>query len=248
MRIVSLCPSITESLIAFGLRDELVGVTRYCIHPRDEVMGLTRVGGTKNPDLALIRTLAPDLVFVNAEENRREDAEALAAEYPIDVSFPKRASEVPEILRHFGRRTGRSSEGESWAVRIEEALSLFPSFPAPVRVAYLIWKDPFMTIGDETYIADLLRLGGGVNALGGKRQDYPAVSEGEIADSKPAILLLPDEPYRFREADRRFWSSKLPDTDVRLVSGDDFSWHGVRTLRGLHAVRELRGARAATDS
>ena len=245
MRIVSLCPSITESLIAFGLRDELVGVTRYCIHPRDEVKGLTRVGGTKDPDLALIRSLAPDLVFLNAEENRREDAEALGAEFPIDVSTPRHASEVPEVLRHFGRRTGRVSEARSWAERIEEALSRLPSAPAPVRVAYLIWKDPFMTIGDGTYIADLLRLGGGVNALGGKTRDYPAVTETEIVESRPAILLLPDEPYRFREADRRFWQERLPGTDVRLVSGDDFSWHGVRTLRGLDAVRGVLGACSA---
>ncbi|MEO6323701.1 MAG: helical backbone metal receptor [Thermoanaerobaculia bacterium] len=245
MRIVSLCPSITESLIAFGLRDELVGVTRYCIHPAEAVKGLVRVGGTKNPDLALIRTLAPDVVFLNAEENRREDAEAIAAEFPIDVSLPRRAAEVPDMLRQLGRRTGRTSEAEHWAALIDAALAQLSPVPEPVRVAYLIWKDPFMTIGDETYIADLLKLGGGVNVLGGRGKDYPTVSEDEIIESQPALLLLPDEPFHFREPDRLFWVERLPQASVRLVSGDDFSWHGVRTLRGLQAVQALQPARTA---
>lgn len=239
MRLVSLCPSITESLIALGLRDELVGVTRYCIRPAEAVRGMTRVGGTKNPDLASIRALAPDLVFLNSEENRREDAEAIAAEFPIDVSMPRRASEIPGLLRHFGRKTGRVGEGESWAARIEAVLDRLPRDPEPFRYVYLIWKEPFMTIGDETYIADLLRLAGGINALGGRGRDYPAVTEAEILDAAPEILFLPDEPYRFKAGDRSFWSQRLPATGVRLVSGEDFSWHGVRTLNGLEAVEEL---------
>lgn len=240
MRIVSLCPSTTESLIAFGLRDQLVGVTRYCVHPEEAVRGLTRVGGTKNPDLAAIRALAPDLVFLNAEENRREDAEAIASEFPIEVSHPRRAAEIPALLRAFGRKTGRTADGESWAERIEAALERLPNDPAPFRFAYLIWKDPFMTIGDGTYIADLLRLAGGVNVFGGLLdRDYPEVTEAEIVAAAPEVLLLPDEPFRFREPDRLFWSERLPEADVRLVSGEDFSWHGVRTLRGLEAVEGL---------
>ncbi|HEV8267164.1 MAG TPA: helical backbone metal receptor, partial [Thermoanaerobaculia bacterium] len=109
MRIVSLCPSITESLVALGLRDELFGITRYCIHPKADLRGIARVGGTKNPDLAAIRALAPDLVFMNAEENRAEDVEALRAEYDVDVSHPRRVSEVPALLRHFGERTNRKA-------------------------------------------------------------------------------------------------------------------------------------------
>jgi len=115
MRIVSLCPSITESLVALSLEDELVGITRYCVHPREVVRRIPKVGGTKNPDLAAIRALRPDLVFLNAEENRAEDVAALAAEHESDISHPRAAREVPALLRRFGAATARVEEAEEWA-------------------------------------------------------------------------------------------------------------------------------------
>ena len=107
MRIVSLCPSITESLVAIGLRDALRGVTRYCIHPKVTLAGIPRVGGTKNPDLEAIRALMPDLVFCNSEENRAEDIDLLKREFPVDVTHPRTVGEIPALVRHFGAMTGR---------------------------------------------------------------------------------------------------------------------------------------------
>jgi iron complex transport system substrate-binding protein len=273
VRIVSLCPSITESLAALGLAESLAGVTRYCIHPREALAGVPRVGGTKNPDLAAIRALGPDLVFCNSEENREEDISALKREFPVDVSHPRTVGEIPGLLRHFGSLTGREKESEEISLKVEEALrrveeaagqgvggisgtsgasgaggvsGALPSF----RFVYLIWKDPWMTVGPRTYVADLLRRVGGSLSLEESSvagaSDYPLTTEDVIVAAAPDILILPDEPYRFRERDAAFWRQRLPvSTRVVLVSGDDFCWHGVRTLRGLDAAAALGRACAS---
>lgn len=237
--------------MAFGLAGDLVGVTRYCVHPRETTARLRKVGGTKNPDLAAIRALAPDLVFVNAEENRLADIEALGRDLAVDISHPRRVADVPPLLRHFGRLTGTDERAEEIASRVREALERAencggkPSC-APFRYVYLIWKDPLMTVGPRTYISDLLRSVGGVSSLEEEKSpgsDYPTTDEGSILASRPDILILPDEPYRFSERDAAFWRERLPATcRVVLVPGDDWCWHGVRTLRGLEAAAALASA------
>jgi iron complex transport system substrate-binding protein len=256
VRVVSLCPSITESLVAMGLRDALVGVTRYCIHPKEALAGIPRVGGTKNPDLEAIRAAKPDLVFCNGEENRAEDIEVLKREFRVDVTHPRTAAEIPALLRHFGRLTGREEESEKISLKVEIALERLETGMRAgaaegrhFRFAYLIWKDPWMTIGPRTYIADVLRRVGG--SLSFKEEifsesDYLICSESEIIASSPDVLILPDEPYRFRERDGAFWRDRLPASRVVLVSGDDFCWHGVRTLRGLEAAAALAVAAKGT--
>lgn len=243
MRIVSLCPSITESLVAIGLRDALRGVTRYCIHPKVTLAGIPRVGGTKNPDLEAIRALMPDLVFCNSEENRAEDIELLKREFRVDVTHPRTVGEIPALLRHFGALTGKEKESEEISLKLEEAMERAGP-RSDFGYVYLIWKDPWMTVGPRTYIADLLRRVGGALSLEERKfseSDYPTLSESEIIASSPDVLILPDEPYRFRERDAAFWRERLPAARVVLVSGDDFCWHGVRTLRGLEAAAALAG-------
>ena len=248
MRIVSLCPSITESLTALGLAESLAGVTRYCIHPREALAGVRRVGGTKNPDLAAIRDLKPDLVFCNSEENRKKDVEELKRGFAVDVSHPRAVAEIPALLRHFGRLTGTRERAEEISLKVKEALDRVEK-EAEFRFVYLIWKDPWMTVGPRTYITDLLRHVGGLNAFEEKyadAPDYPVTDEDAIVAARPDVLILPDEPYRFRESDAAFWRQRLPaSTRVVLVSGDDFCWHGVRTLRGLDAAAALGRACAS---
>jgi iron complex transport system substrate-binding protein len=254
VRIVSLCPSITESLVALGLADALVGVTRYCVHPREALAGVPRLGGTKSPDLAAIRSAKPDLVFCNAEENRNEDIEALKREFAVDVSHPRTVAEIPGLLRHFGTVTGREERAREISLKVEEALERVeagmrtPSSsaaPPRFRYVYLVWKHPWMTIGPWTYIADLLRRVGGSLSFEEKifsESDYPVISESDVLAALPDVVILPDEPYRFRECDAAFWRERLPASRVLLVSGDDFCWHGVRTLRGLAAAAALAAA------
>lgn len=248
VRLLSLCPSITESLVALGAGGDLVGITRYCIHPAAALKGVLRVGGTKNPDLDAVRAARPDLVFCNAEENRAEDVEALGREFAVDVSHPRTVVEIPALLRHFGERTGREEKAREISLKVEEALERAEEEArftgSRFRFAYLIWKDPWMTVGPRTYVADLLRQVGGSLSLGESSNadapDYPATSENAIVLSRPNVLILPDEPYPFAAKDAAFWRQRLPSScRVVLAEGDDFCWHGVRTLRGLDAARQL---------
>jgi len=248
VRLLSLCPSISESLAALGAAGDLVGITRYCIHPKEALKEVPRVGGTKNPDFAAIRAAKPDLVFCNAEENRGEDIAALTREFAVDVSHPRTVAEIPGLLRHFGAVAGKREESEKIASKVEEALECAEEEARLTglrfRFVYLIWKDPWMTVGPRTYVADLLRRVGGTLSLEGSPNadapDYPVTSENAILLSRPDVLILPDEPYPFAGKDAAFWRQRLPSAcRVVRVKGEDFCWHGVRTLQGLVAIGQL---------
>lgn len=238
MRIVSLCPSITESLVALGLAGSLAGATRYCVHPREALAGIPRVGGTKDPDFEAIAALAPDLVFCNAEENRAADVARLSKAHAVDVSHPTRVADVPPLLRHLGERTGASEAAERWARSVEEKLAAARA-GRTVRFTYLIWKGPWMAAAAGTYISDLLEAFGGANVFSRESGPWPRTDEKRLAELSPELLVLPDEPFRFGEADRATWRKVLPAARIELVRGEDFCWHGVRTLRGLDAAETL---------
>src|SRR5262249_6509762 len=234
-------PSITETIVAIGGLRALAGVTRYCTKPSGMLWGLPRVGGTKTPDIARILDLAPDLVFANAEENRREDVEALrAAGIEVDVSLPKTVAEVPEAIRRWGGRLGTSEEADALADRIEKAWrELEARKPAAAfRYAYWIWKDPWMTVSDDTYVGDLLRLGGGENVYGLERVRYPTKSPSDAIARGAEVHIFPVEPFPFSEDKHGQVIERLFGTAARrvFVDGDDFCWHGVRTLEGIKAV------------
>lgn len=242
-----MCPSTTETLVDLGLASSLVGVTRFCIHPADVVRGLVKVGGTKDPDVEAIVALAPDLVLMNAEENRREDHDALAARLRVDVSHPRRVDEIPALLRRWGALTGTVARAEARAVEVEHALAALTAEAAvvqPWRYLYLIWRGPWMAAGQGTYISDLIGRAGGVNVV--ERPDYPVVDPAALT---PDVVLMPDEPFPFADKHRPELAALLPAARLELVGGDDACWHGVRTLRGLAWLRALvaRGVPRAAE-
>ena len=243
-RVVSLCPSITETIVAVGGLKGLAGVTRYCTRPSGMLWGLPRVGGTKSPDIARILDLKPDLVFANAEENRREDVEALReAGIEVDVTLSKTVAEVPEVIRHWGRLLDTSDQAEVLAARIEMEVKALASEPpkGTFRYAYWIWKDPWMTISDDTYVADLIRLAGGENVYGKEAVRYPTTHPTEALAREPQLHVFPSEPFPFAEEKHGALVEKLFGSHARrvFVEGDNYCWHGVRTLEGLRAVRSL---------
>jgi ABC-type Fe3+-hydroxamate transport system substrate-binding protein len=240
-RIVSLVPSLTEALFALGLGDRVVGVTDWCVHPAAGVAKLPKLGGTKNPDLAGIRALRPDLVIANREENRRRDVERLeAAGIPVWVTYPRTVREGARLLREVAE-LGAEPEAFARVVEpVERALAEAEARAgAPrARVFCAIWRDPWMAVGPDTYANDLLRACGGENVFEGRSERrYPRVTLAEVEAAAPEVILLPDEPYAFGPADAaqlcRLDVPAARDGRVHLVDGTLVSWYGPRIAHAL---------------
>jgi iron complex transport system substrate-binding protein len=238
-RVISLCPSLTELVFRLGAESCLVGITRYCIHPAEGVAEIEKVGGTKDPDLDRIRELEPDLVLLNREENRREDAEALAgAGLACHSSDPHTIPETVATLRDLGLTLDCAEPAEDLALAIERAEVEAKRMAAgrdSVSFAYLIWRKPWMTANDDTYIHDLLTRTGGRNVFAKLAQRYPRITEEDLAEAAPSLVLLSSEPFPFTEAhaDELARSTGLDRDRFRLVDGEMLSWHGSRTLEGI---------------
>jgi ABC-type Fe3+-hydroxamate transport system substrate-binding protein len=239
MRVVSLVPSATETLLALGVTP--VACTRFCEQP-----GIPTVGGTKNPDLEAIVGLAPDLVVVNDEENRREDADALvAAGLELHSMSPRSFADVGPAVSALAAAVGVAVPLPA----VEPAAPLAPGDVEPVvrrRCVVFVWRRPWMTLGTDTYAASLLsRLGYDQVALGVDGDRYPEVELGVVAATAPELILLPDEPYAFTELHRAEVGAAVPGADVSLVDGRDLFWWGVRSPLALERLRvALGGAQA----
>ncbi len=252
MRIVSLCPSLTELVFDLGLGESLVGVTKFCVHPADGVRGIEKVGGTKTPKIDRIREIGPDLVLLNEEENRVEDAEALeAAGLACHVSFPKTAIDTAEMVRSIGEAVHRPGEAERIARAIEEAAHrarVSSKGRPPVRYAYLIWRDPLMSVSGDTFISDLLRLAGGEIAFDDRPKRYPVLEPEELAAAGLDAVLLSTEPFPFQEKhiDEVSRATGLAPEIFHIVDGEMLSWHGSRTPAGIgYAVKVFGRVREA---
>jgi ABC-type Fe3+-hydroxamate transport system substrate-binding protein len=229
-RVVSLVPSLTES-IAATRPDALVGATDWCTHPVD--LDVTRVRGTKNPDLAAIIALAPDLVLANREENRRTDVEKLrAAGVPVWVTVIETVDEaLTSLVRMF--TDALQWPVPAWLVDVVAAWSAPPAAPAQ-RVAVPIWRDPWMVVGSRTFTGDLLARLGLVNVFAQSTERYPHVSVDDIRMTRPDIVLLPDEPYVFTANDG---PEAFPDLRCALVEGRALTWYGPSLGRAADTVR-----------
>jgi ABC-type Fe3+-hydroxamate transport system substrate-binding protein len=243
-RIVSLVPSLTETLCALGLADALVGITVYCREPRDLLRGKTRIGGEKNPDLARIRELGPDLVVANVEENVAEHVATLRAwSIPVWVTYPRTVAAGIAMIRELGVLTGTAARADAIAAPLEAQLARVSAASArrpPVRVFYAIWREPWMTVGRDTYIHDMLRVCGAQNVFGDRPERYPTVTLEDVAAAHPDVVLLPDEPFRFRRAHAEELEGLAPR--IELVDGKPFSWHGPRIGEALRTLPALFGA------
>ena len=234
---------MTETLIDFGLADQLVGITRFCIHPAEAVRSLPKVGGTKDPKLDRIRAAAPDLIFLNEEENRREDYDALVADFRVETTFPRRVDQVPADLRRIGELCEAAYRAEAQAATLEKALVELSDArgqrpEASFSYAYLIWRQPWMSLNSDTYVSDLLARGGGRNVFAGAAARYPEITLTDLRDLRPDVVLLPDEPYPFKAAHADEVKATC-NTKVDLISGDDACWHGVRAIRGVALAQAL---------
>ncbi|MFT4648044.1 MAG: iron complex transport system substrate-binding protein [Glaciecola sp.] len=247
MRVVSLCPSITELIFQLGGEDRLVGITSYCIHPAEGVLSIEKVGGTKDPDVQRIIELAPDLVFFNEEENRKEDADCLVkAGIPLHVSFPKTVLSSIDLMRSVGQAIGCESAAHELAAKAEQVLKRVTEQCAglePIRYAYLIWRKPWMAAGADTYLTDLLGLAGGVNVMAVSGDRYPSLELNELANAAPDVILLCSEPFPFKDKhiEELRKAPGLSDQIFILADGEALTWHGSRTLQGIPYALEIMG-------
>jgi ABC-type Fe3+-hydroxamate transport system substrate-binding protein len=257
MRVVSLCPSLTELVFALDRGHTLVGRTRFCHAPAGAVDAVERVGGTKNPKVDRVVALRPDLVLMNEEENRREDADALAAAgVPLHVSFPKDAPGTAAMVRDIGRALGAEAAAERIAADIERRAAAVrgaadarrAAGEPPVRWAYLIWRRPWMAVRDDTFVSALLDQAGGENVFAGADARYPVVTAVDLGAADPDLVLLSSEPFPFADAhaDELAAESGLPRGRFVLADGELLSWHGARTAEGVdYAAALLDAVRAA---
>jgi ABC-type Fe3+-hydroxamate transport system substrate-binding protein len=234
-RIVSLVPSLTELVWWFGLGDRLVGRTTFCVEPKGEIEGVQTVGGTKNPKVERIIGLAPDLVIANREENRREDVEALqAAGLRVVLTDPNTVAEALAMVEELGTLLGCEDQAGKLVADTTRALGE-PAPNEPPRVFVAIWKEPLLGLGSGTYGHDLLERAGAVNVLRG-RPRYPQVTLTEVAALRPGLVLLPDEPYPFKESDAAVFEEIAP---ARVVDGTLLWWYGPRMPESIRALRRL---------
>jgi ABC-type Fe3+-hydroxamate transport system substrate-binding protein len=243
MRLVSLCPSLTETLFRLGLGASLVGRTKFCVEPHGAIEAVERVSGTKNPKLERIVALRPDLVLMNEEENRREDAEALrAAQISVLSTFAKDVPGAIESVRQLGRAIGAEGQAlqlaQALEQRADEVATRAMQRPK-VRFAYLIWRKPYMAAARGTYIDGLLSLAGGENVVADPGSRYPEIDTAAL-DHADAILLS-SEPFPFtsRHREELHEETAIPAARIHLVDGQQLSWHGARTLEGLAYAERL---------
>lgn len=231
-RIVSLVPSITELVCELGLADQLVGRTGFCVHPKDALAKIPKVGGTKSVNLKKIRELAPTHVIVNVDENKKETADALAEFVPtVIVTHPLAPLDNLDLYRRIGKAFGKAQEAEKLCASFSSVLESISGNSFPKRkVLYLIWKDPWMTVSRDTYVSRTLQLFGLHTVPEHADKRYPELEDLEVPDAD--LVLLSTEPYRFREQHRAELESTLRKP-VHLIDGEMTSWYGSRAIQGL---------------
>ena len=245
MRIVSLCPSLTELVFDLGRGSDLVGITDYCVHPADGVGAIEKVGGAKTPAVERIIALAPDIVLLNEEENRREDAQALeAARVRCLSTFPRDCSGTAEMVRTIGDALERPAEAARIATDIEARTRRVVESSRGARdvsFAYLIWRKPWMSVNRDTFAHALLSQAGGRNVFGALGVRYPEITLEDLARAAPDLVLLCTEPYPFqrKHMSELAESTGLPIDRFTIADGEYLSWHGSRTPAGIDYAAKL---------
>jgi len=256
-RIISLVPSQTELLYDLGLRDEVVGITKFCIHPDEWFHTKTRIGGTKKIDFEKIKQLNPDLIIGNKEENEKAQIEQLMNDHKVWMSDIYSLKDALNMIVQVGTLVGKPQEAINLKLQIESQFNdlnvKLPARPngfdhsgrstlnSKLNVAYFIWRKPFMVAGGSTFINDMLIRCGFNNVFATTDSiRYPEVDEQQIAEIKPEIILLSSEPYPFKEKHIGELQSICPDAKIIIVDGELFSWYGSRLLQAPAYFEKIR--------
>jgi iron complex transport system substrate-binding protein len=238
-RIVSLCPSITETVIDLAGANRVVGRTEFCIHPASVADQIATIGGTKNINIATVKSLQPDLIIAEKEENTRPKIEKLAGDFPVFVFNVVDVASALNMIEKLGQLLAAATTAEAIGSAIREGMQALEPPKVRPRVAYFIWRDPWMVAGRETYIDSMLNLAGLDNAFKDAKERYPRLNEDAIRAIAPDVVFLSSEPYDFGESHIVEMQNLLPKASVRLVDGEMFSWYGSRMKAAMKYLKGL---------
>jgi len=228
-------------LYYLGLEEEVVGITKFCVHPQEWFKNKRRVGGTKQYHVDRIAALEPDLIIGNKEENDKTQVEALSKTYPVWISDVKNLTDATAMIDAIGSITNRKRKAQELVKKIntafEELAEFIPATP-PRRVLYLIWQKPYMTIGGDTFINDMITKAGLVNVVADQTR-YPTLTEEELRSLRPDLIFLSSEPFPFKAKHVAALAKICPSAVIKLVDGECFSWYGSRLLQTAKYLRNL---------
>jgi len=243
-RVASLVPSLTELLFDLGLGAHVVGRTHYCVHPADKLSAVPSLGGTKKIKLDRLVDVGATHVLVNVDENPRELADEIAARgLEVIVTHPNAPADNPDLYRLIGGLFGAGTQAEALCARFDAALRDLKAAAVnlpPRRVLYLIWKEPWMTVSRDTYIARMLGLVNWQTVGDDPQERYPVVDLDAVLPETD-LVLLPSEPFAFDEAERAAFQAAHPNVEVRLIDGEMTSWYGSRAIAGLGYLKGFAG-------
>ncbi len=242
-RIISLVPSQTELLFYLGLEKEVVGITKFCVHPHVQFKAKPRVGGTKQYNFEKIKSLQPDLIIGNKEENDQTQIEQLANDYPIWMSDIKTLEDALDMIYEIGKLVGKLPKAKLLIEKIILTFSFLEKnindSKSRIQVAYFIWKNPTMVAASQTFIHEMLQLAGFDNIFG-LQSRYPEITDEELKTAQPDVILLSSEPFPFKQKHVNEIQSICPNSVIKLVDGELFSWYGNRLLLAAPYFMELR--------
>lgn len=238
MKIISLVPSITELLHALGLENEVVGITKFCVHPQKWFRNKTRIGGTKNIHFEKIKELQPELIIANKEENVKDQVEELMLHYNVHITDVNNYEEALEMILAIGKLVNKEEAAEKLYTNISTAFASLPPVTKKKRAAYFIWKDPWMTVGGDTFIDSMLQKAGFQNIFSDQIR-YPVIDLELLNQQAPEYILLSSEPYPFKENHANQMQQQFPLSKIVLADGEMFSWYGSRMLQAANYFKEI---------
>ena len=237
-RIISVVPSQTELLFDLGLEAETIGITRFCVHPPYWFKTKEKIGGTKTIHTDKIHQLQPDLIIANKEENIKEQIEQLAGNYPIWLTDVNNLEDALQMITDIGVLTQKDEAALNISNQVKQSFKQLKQAATKTKTAYLIWRKPYMTIGGDTFINDMLQQCGFKNIFAHKTR-YPEINIEDLQTLNCQLLLLSSEPYPFIQKHINELQQHLPNTKVVLVNGEMFSWYGSRLLQSAPYIKQL---------
>ncbi len=219
--------------------DNVVGITKYCIHPKEKIKKITKIGGTKDFDIDKIIELKPDLIIANKEENYKEGIEELEQKFPVWISDITDLNSSFKMILEVGKLVGKQKEAKNLTDKLNQDFKDLATINSErYKALYFIWKEPFMVAGKDTFIDDILQRTNLENSIHENR--YPFIDEQKIIELNPQIILLSSEPYPFKEKHIQEFVQMLPNAYIRVVDGELFSWYGSRLNHTVDYLKELQ--------